>query len=65
MVKHDNKFSNKDNKNNDTIGENKPNSKPGQNPNPKRNIDGLSRKERRSKRNTDYGNNQKKQKGFP
>lgn len=72
MVKHENNFTtkNNDNHNNnsgdDTFAENKPITKPGQNPNPKRNIDGLSRKERRSKRNTDYGKPTKKnnKKGF-
>lgn len=65
MVKHENKFNNE---NNDKVNNNSENNqiiKPGQNPNPKRNIDGLSRKERRSKRNSDYGvKTNKAKKGF-
>ena len=64
MVKNDNNIDNS-NDNNDG-GEKTIITKPGQNPNPKRLIDGLSRKERRSKRNSDYGNktNNKNKKGF-
>lgn len=65
MVKHDTKFNNNNNNNSNSNSESKPTPKPGQNPNPKRNIDGLSRKERRSKRNTDYAKKTKKnKKGF-
>jgi len=63
--KIDNNNTNNDTNNNINISsqsETKPDQKQGQNPNPKRLIDGLSRKERRSKRNTDYGNGNKPQK---